>query len=311
MNLIHTISRACSQRCVWMLVFMSLHLVTMHAMAAPLSLTQCGSTWYQRLPLQYLEIQQALLAGYSFDAACQAHDACYADCKTSKEDCDKQLLQNAERVCNDARAKSNCHDSARVFYIAVHELGDIPFREARGKCSSQVAADNTGADYVSAKPISAGEIVVSSLKTNGKHYYRLIPKYTDTYVIYTRGGTRVYGDLFNNADFRIASDMNSGEDGNFRIAARLFTGQPYFVVLQGQPGPYELHIQGPEGKTVSDDHGTSHWSATPVKAGSITQGYIDTNNDRDYFLFKPIQTATYVLFSRGGNHVTGELFTEK
>ncbi len=283
----------------------------MHAVAASLSLTQCGSAWYQRLPLQYFELDQALLAGYSFDSACQAHDACYGDCKTRKEDCDMQLLQNAEGVCADALLKSNCLNAAKVFHFAVSKFGDTAFKEARCKCFGQAGADNAGVDFLAARPVSAGEVVVTSLRAQGKHYYRLTPKQTDTYVVYSRGATRIHGEVFNNAQFSIASDTSSGDDGNFRIAARLLAGQPYYIEVQGQPGPYELHIEGPEGKTVSDDHGSSHWSATPVTAGSITPGFIDIVNDRDYFLFKPGMTATYVLFSRGGNRVFGELYTEK
>lgn len=106
-------------------------------------LTDCGSKWYQRLGLQFLEVEQAIKGDYSFNAACQAHDACYGDCKTIKPECDKKLLTDAEAVCESAQNKANCFADAQIFFQAVSDKGDMPFREARDKCYKGPLDDTT------------------------------------------------------------------------------------------------------------------------------------------------------------------------
>jgi len=52
-------------------------------------LTTCGSKWYQRFGLQLLEIEQGIRGQYTFDGVCGAHDQCYSDCVTLREECAK------------------------------------------------------------------------------------------------------------------------------------------------------------------------------------------------------------------------------
>lgn len=100
------------------------------------SLTDCGSKWYQRLGLQFLEIEQAIRGGYSFNTACQAHDACYGDCKISKSECDTKLLSDAEETCKNVKNSMNCNADAQLFFQAVSEKGDTAFNQARATCPS-------------------------------------------------------------------------------------------------------------------------------------------------------------------------------
>src|SRR5207253_8062554 len=58
-------------------------------------------------------------------------------------------------------------------------------------------------------------------------------------------------------------------------------------------GAYVLHVEGPNAGTVSDDHGLSPWSATPIAVGTTTSGTIDHGDDWDYFSFTAGDTATY------------------
>jgi hypothetical protein len=106
------------------------------------SLTDCGSKWYQRLGLQFLEVEQAIGGGYSFNTACQAHDACYGDCRTVRSECDKKLLADAEGVCESAQNKANCIADAQIFFQAVSEKGDTPFKQARANCPDKGGKDD-------------------------------------------------------------------------------------------------------------------------------------------------------------------------
>ena len=59
---------------------------------------------------------------------------------------------------------------------------------------------------------------------------------------------------------------------------------------------------------MTDEHGYSAWSATPVSLGSTTAGAIDVDDDYDYFELTIAGAATYVMFSRGGINTTGRLY---
>jgi len=100
------------------------------------SFTECGSKWYQRLGLQFLELEQATRGGYSFNVVCQAHDACYDDCRTGKFECDTKLLADTEEICKNAKNSMNCNADAQLFFQAVSEKGDTAFNQARATCPS-------------------------------------------------------------------------------------------------------------------------------------------------------------------------------
>ena len=107
-----------------------------------IGLTSCGSKWYQRLGLQFFELEQSAgEEGYSFNTVCKAHDTCYGSCGISKMDCDKKLLAEAEEVCmsiQNTRKKSNCIADAQIFFETVSKKGDEPFGLARAHCSSSL-----------------------------------------------------------------------------------------------------------------------------------------------------------------------------
>lgn len=166
-----------------------------------------------------------------------------------------------------------------------------------------------GSDANSAMTINAGNIYKSIISKDEKAFFVFVAGQTATYVLFSRGHTPKRGELYDNQYNRIAEDANEGEGGNnFRIAKRLLAGQTYYLMVRGDPGSYAIHIEGPEGATISDDHGFSNWSATAVNAGSITKGTIDVVNDQDYFKFTPTRSETYVLFSRGHTSKRGELY---
>ena len=104
------------------------------------SLTDCGSETWQRYLLQYNEVVQAtIIGGFSFNTICQAHDACYGDCQTDKSDCDKNLLSDAERVCESIQNKALCIADAKLYFDAVSKVGDLAFSRARANCPTTSA----------------------------------------------------------------------------------------------------------------------------------------------------------------------------
>ena len=108
----------------------------------PRPITYCGSPNWQRGLLQLAEVEQAVIGGYSFDVACQAHDACYRDCKRRREDCDIQLRTDAEATCATARVKSNCATDVKWFYQVVSSRGQPAFDHARASCPISPVAGN-------------------------------------------------------------------------------------------------------------------------------------------------------------------------
>ena len=116
------------------------------------SFTSCGSVSHQesllkateevdtRILLQAKEVTQAVFGGYSFEAACQAHDACYGDCRTPKPVCDEKLRTDASAVCKSTWNKSTCNSDAQAFFLAVSKFGGEPFNQARGNCPDSIKA---------------------------------------------------------------------------------------------------------------------------------------------------------------------------
>lgn len=132
--------------------------------------TACGSRWYQRLGLQLLEAEQATRGGYSFDAACKAHDACYGNCRTSRPDCDKKLLEDAKGTCDSARNRENCIADAQIFFQAVSEKGDAPFRQARANCpgTAQQGYQNIDGDSIGRIRIERPAVSIGTPHVSGQ-----------------------------------------------------------------------------------------------------------------------------------------------
>lgn len=167
-----------------------------------------------------------------------------------------------------------------------------------------------GHSFADATPMQVGVIQHASLKKKEQDYFKFTASKRATYVIYTSGGTNTTGELYDESFSLKSRDAHSGENGNFRIAHPLEKGQTYYIKVLGREGRYDLHIDGPEGGTTSDDHGFSSWSATTVKPGSVTPGALDVPGDQDYFKFTAGQRATYVIYTTGDTNTTGELYDE-
>lgn len=109
------------------------------------SFTACGSgnNWKDKAIhgfAQYYEVLQALGGGFSFNAACQAHDACYDQCEprppTHKDDCDKEFERTMAAICDTARDQSLCRNHQAAFFKIVKTRGGDAYAEAGKKCPS-------------------------------------------------------------------------------------------------------------------------------------------------------------------------------
>ena len=150
--------------------------------------------------------------------------------------------------------------------------------------------------------VNFGSVVRGNLATGGSCKFRITVAQASDYVFFSRGITDTYARLYDANNALLTQDGSSGEGGNnFRIARNLNPGTYYLEVTGSSfaTGAYDLHLEGPGAVTVTDDHGASRWSATPVSIGSVTGGVIDVYQDHDYFRFVITQASDYVFFSRG------------
>ena len=146
------------------------------------SLTSCGSEWHAKALLQsknegknalislisqWKEGTQAVFGGYSFDAQCQAHDACYSDCRMTQPDCDKNLLTDASAVCESTWNKNTCISDARTFFLLVSEFGGESFERAQANCPASTKASivYTGDNEKSGLPGTKAGTATNSAET--------------------------------------------------------------------------------------------------------------------------------------------------
>ncbi len=160
----------------------------------------------------------------------------------------------------------------------------------------------------------SGTIITGSITTPGQvQEYPFTVTTPGKYVIYSRGTTATTGVLYDANYTQLALDQyQSGELSNFRIEYSITAPGTYYVEVKGYSstsvGNYELHIEWPGHGTISDDHGFSAWSATPVSVGSVTAGTLDLNGDKDFFSFTVTTPGKYVIYSRGTTATTGVLY---
>ena len=157
-----------------------------------------------------------------------------------------------------------------------------------------------------------GSVVRGNLAAGGSCKFRFFVTQAADYVLFSRGITDVSATLYDANNAYLTWDSDSGEGGNnFRIARTLTPGTYYLEVsgdYSSTIGAYDLHLEGPGAVTVTDDHGSSRWSAMPVNIGSVTGGVINIGQDFDYFRIVITQASDYVLFSRGITDVSATLY---
>ena len=172
-------------------------------------------------------------------------------------------------------------------------------------------ADDHGNTPQTATQVGIGGVTAGLLEVGGDaDYFKITVATAATYVIYTRGNTNTDGRLYDASYTHLDWSYAGGENGNFKMVKVLTPGVYYVAVsgsVSGTVGAYQLHVEGPGAGTISDDHGSSPWSATPVAIGSITQSNLGLN-DTDYFRITVATAATYVIYTRGNTNTDGRLY---
>jgi hypothetical protein len=79
--------------------------------------------------------------------------------------------------------------------------------------------------------VRAGVSVRTTVASGEKVYYRYDPTYSDTYVITSTGNADAFLELYDENDNLLASDDDSGEDGNFSLIYPLTAGDTYYFCL--------------------------------------------------------------------------------
>lgn len=103
-------------------------------------ITACGpsSGKYRfgiRAFLQGVEVYQAVGFGVSFNAACEAHDACYGavGSKATRRECDDQFARIADETCKAVANRKACNEQRDAFYQKIRSNGRGAFCAARGQ----------------------------------------------------------------------------------------------------------------------------------------------------------------------------------
>jgi hypothetical protein len=88
-------------------------------------------------------VPQAPLYLADFSPACDGHDRGYGTCNRPKEDTDKKFLEDMKAICAgsgtpltgfvDWVLMLQCHRNAEIFYTAVSNLGDDPWKEGQAE----------------------------------------------------------------------------------------------------------------------------------------------------------------------------------
>ena len=148
-------------------------------------------------------------------------------------------------------------------------------------------------------PVSMTE---SSLPAGGSNYFRFTLPGTGTLAstqgmaIHTSGETNTTGRLYDGDGALVATNFNSGENGNFRLDRPLVSGT-YFIRVSGNDmstaGEYTLHLEGS--------------NVTTVELGSTTERTL-TAAGSDYFQFTLESTLFSSIYNSGDTDVTGRLY---
>src|SRR5438034_779092 len=121
---------------------------------------------------------------------------------------------------------------------------------------SAQAADDHGGSPATATPVEAGTVTSGNLEVaSDRDYFRFTVETVGLYYFFTRGTTRTYGQLYDDAFRELASSSSGDTPNNFKIAATLNPGTYYLTIsypfVGATAGPYELHIEGPPPKNYS------------------------------------------------------------
>jgi|GEM_PF-2766208 len=164
----------------------------------------------------------------------------------------------------------------------------------------QSGAENLIADEAQAGVIDyAGDI----------DWFKFTATVQGNYSFASSGNTDMYGELYNAAGTRLASDDDSGGGNQFKISKELEAGSTYYLKAKHysdtRTGAYQVQVISP---TLEDDYSNNMSGASVVFAASTVQGEINYNEDVDWFKFTATANDTYSIISSGNTDMFGGLY---
>ncbi len=225
------------------------------------------------------------------------------------------LLSSDDDSGEDENFRIAAYLTPGVYYVAVS--GDFSTTtgaytlHGEGPGAGSVGDDH-GLSPWSATAVAVGSATSGTLNAgDDRDYFRVTVTNGGWHFFTARGAAATVGRLFDSTITQIAGDDDSGEGENFRIAAYLTPGV-YYVEVSGDfsttTGAYVFHVEGPGAGSLSDDHGLSPWSATPVPIGSITSGTLNVGDDRDYFKLTVTSAGWHYFITQGTTATVGRLY---
>ena len=149
-----------------------------------------------------------------------------------------------------------------------------------GNPGNSTTTDDHGNARTSATPATAGTPIAGNIETgDDQDYFSIVVPGASTLRAVTTGTTNTMGNLYDGDGMQLAANDDGGEGMNFNVSAQITSAGTYYIrVTSSGTGMYRLTVT-----LVSDDHGNTRASATPVMIGTPIAGEIDSGTDIDYF----------------------------
>ena len=173
-----------------------------------------------------------------------------------------------------------------------------------GAYSLSVAFDKHGDTRATATPVTSGTAVTGEINPDtDEDYFSIIVSRTGILRASTTGSTDTIGHLYDSDGMELATDDNTGTDGNFNFSHSITAAGTYYVrVTSSSTGSYSLTV------TFATDHGDTRATATSITSGVAVAGSINPTTDEDYFSIVVPSAGTIRAITTGGTDTIGHLY---
>ena len=174
-------------------------------------------------------------------------------------------------------------------------------------------ADDHGDTRADATALPTGGSVAGEIETgNDVDVFRVDVARAGTLTVSTTGSLDTVGVLQGSDGAELASDDDTGGDGNFQIAHAVTAGTYYVAVTSydANTGSYTLTVRmagAPPPPPTTDDHGDTRAAATALPVGGSVAGEIETGDDVDVFRVDVAQAGTLTVSTTGSLDTVGVL----
>ena len=137
-------------------------------------------------------------------------------------------------------------------------------------------------------------------------YFSIVVSGSTKIIASTTGSTDTIGHLYDSDGMELATDDNTGTDGNFDFSHNITAAGTYYVRVTSEgsgTGIYILTVT-----LVPDKHGDTRATATPVTSGTAVTGEINPNTDEDYFSIIVSRTGILRASTTGSTDTIGHLY---